>query len=151
MRHPAWIFAFLLLTLPAGAVLPGEQLADAKLEARARVLSAQLRCLVCRNQTIDDSDSGLARDLRLLLRERLQAGDSDEQAMAYIHNRYGDYVLLRPPFKSSTLLLWLGPLLVLAAGGLGVGLYWRRRGGATEALTADELARLDQLMKEDAA
>lgn len=151
MRHLAWIFALLLLALPAGAVLPGEQLADAKLEARARILSAQLRCLVCRNQTIDDSDSGLAHDLRLLLRERLQAGDSDEQALNYIHSRYGDYVLLKPPFNSSTLLLWLGPLLVLAVGGIGVGLYWRRRNGPSAPMTADEVARLDRLLKEDAA
>ncbi|MEY4966126.1 MAG: hypothetical protein RL274_1709 [Pseudomonadota bacterium] len=151
MRHLAWIFTLLLLIFPAGAVLPGEQLADGKLEARARILSAQLRCLVCRNQTIDDSDSGLAHDLRVLLRERLQAGDSDEQALAYIHNRYGDYVLLKPPFKSSTLLLWLGPLLVLAVGGIGVGIYWRRRNGPPVTLTADEVARLDRLMKEDAA
>jgi cytochrome c-type biogenesis protein CcmH len=149
MKRLALTLALLLLTLPASAVLPGEQLADPKLEARARVLSAQLRCMVCQNQTIDDSDSGLAHDLRVLLRERLQAGDTDAQAIAYIHARYGDYVLLKPPFKSSTLLLWLGPLLVLAVGGIGTGLYWRRRDGSPAPLTADEVARLDGLLKED--
>jgi cytochrome c-type biogenesis protein CcmH len=145
------VLAMLLLASPAWAVLPREQLADPKLEGRARALSAQLRCLVCQNQTIDDSDSGLAHDLRVLLRERLQAGDTDAQAMAYIHARYGDYVLLKPPFKPATLLLWLGPLLVLAVGGIGIGLYWRRRGGSPAPLTADETARLDRLLKEDAA
>ena len=140
MKRLALTLALLLLALPASAVLPGEHLADPKLEARARLLSAQLRCMVCQNQTIDDSDSGLAHDLRVLLRERLQAGDTDAQAIAYIHARYGDYVLLKPPFKPATLLLWLGPLLVLAVGGIGMGLYWRRRDGAPVPLTADATA-----------
>jgi len=143
---------FLLFAAPAFAVLPSEQLADPKLEARARAISAELRCVVCQNQTIDDSDAELAHDLRVLLRQRLMAGDSDEQAKAFIANRYGDYVLLRPPFETETLLLWLGPFLVLAGGGVGVGIYLkRRREGEAMALTAEEQARLDQLLKEDVA
>ncbi|HVW75509.1 MAG TPA: cytochrome c-type biogenesis protein [Rhizomicrobium sp.] len=146
------LFAFLLAATPAFAVLPSEQLDDPKLEARARAISAELRCVVCQNQTIDDSDAELAHDLRVLLRQRLQAGDSDRQAIAYIANRYGDYVLLKPPFEAETWLLWLGPLLVLVGGGIGVALYLRRRrGGTAPDLTADEQARLDRLLKEDAA
>jgi cytochrome c-type biogenesis protein CcmH len=149
----AWLlFAFLLLATPAFAVLPSEQLADPKLEARARAISSELRCVVCQNQTIDDSDAELAHDLRVLLRQRLKAGDTDQQAIAYIVNRYGDYVLLKPPFEAETLLLWLGPLLVLVAGGIGVVFYLRRRQGlAAPAFTAEEQARLDRLLKEDAA
>ena len=146
------LFAFLLAATPAFAVLPNEQLADPKLEARARAISTELRCVVCQNQTIDDSDADLAHDLRVLLRQRLKAGDTDRQAIAYIVNRYGDYVLLKPPFEAETLLLWLGPLLVLVAGGVGVLFYLRRRqNAAAPALTADEQARLDRLLKEDAA
>jgi len=146
------LLTFLLLATPAFAVLPNEQLADPRLEARARAISAELRCVVCQNQTIDDSDAELAHDLRVLLRQRLKAGDTDQQAIAFIVNRYGDYVLLRPPFEPETLLLWLGPLLVLLAGGTGLVFYLRRRrDGAVPALTADEQARLDRLLKEDAA
>jgi len=146
------LFAFLLAATPAFAVLPSEQLADPKLEARARAISAELRCVVCQNQTIDDSDAELAHDLRVLLRQRLKAGDTDRQAIGFIVNRYGDYVLLKPPFEAETLLLWLGPLLALLAGGAGVVFYLRRRrDGAIPALTADEQARLDRLLKEDTA
>ena len=146
------LFAFLLAATPAVAVLPSEQLADPALEARARAISAELRCVVCQNQTIDDSDAELAHDLRVLLRQRLKAGDTDRQAIAFIVNRYGDYVLLKPPFEAETLLLWLGPLLVLLAGGTGVAFYLRRRRDSTlPAFTADEQARLDRLLKEDAA
>jgi cytochrome c-type biogenesis protein CcmH len=137
---------------PAWAVLPSEQLSDPALELRARALSTQLRCVVCQNQTIDDSDADLAHDLRVLLRQRLKAGDSDRQAMAFIAGRYGDYVLLKPPFKGETMLLWLGPLLVLAAGAGGVGFYLRRRQGERAvAFTPSEQARLDRLLEEDAA
>ena len=111
----------------ARAVLPSEQLSDPKLESRARAISQELRCVVCQNQTIDDSDADLAHDLRVLLRERLLKGDSDEQAKAFIVKRYGTYVLLQPPFRLETLFLWFGPLLVLIAGGLGAALYVRRR------------------------
>jgi cytochrome c-type biogenesis protein CcmH len=97
------------------------------LEARARAISQDLRCVVCQNQTIDDSDAELAHDLRVLLRERLLKGDTDEQAKAFIVKRYGSYVLLKPPFRPETLLLWLGPLLVLITGGTGAALYMARR------------------------
>jgi cytochrome c-type biogenesis protein CcmH len=141
-----------LLTTPAFAVLPSEQLADPKLEARARAISTQLRCVVCQNQTIDDSDADLAHDLRVLLRQRLKAGDTDQQAIAFIVGRYGDYVLLKPPFEAETLLLWLGPLLVLVAGSVGVGVYLkRRRDAVAAAFTPEEQARLDRLLKEDVA
>ena len=111
----------------ARAVLPDEMLSDPALEARARTLSAELRCLVCQNQAIDDSNAPLARDLRLLLRERLAAGDSDDQAMTYLVSRYGNFIRLRPPFDLKTAALWLGPALVLI---LSAGLYlaYLRRG-----------------------
>ena len=146
------VFAFLVAATPAFAVLPNEQLADPALEARARAISAELRCVVCQNQTIDDSDAELAHDLRVLLRQRLKAGDTDKQAIAYIVNRYGDYVLLKPPFEAETLLLWLGPPLVLLAGGIGVAFYLRRRSDTEQSgFTPDEQARLDRLLKEDLA
>ena len=104
----------LALATPAIAVEPGEILADQALEARARAISAGLRCLVCQNQSIDDSNAPLARDLRVLVRERLMAGESDRDVVAYIVARYGDFVLLRPPVNSRTVLLWLAPLLSLA-------------------------------------
>jgi cytochrome c-type biogenesis protein CcmH len=103
----------MLLGAPAMAVEPDEILGDPALEARARHISEGLRCLVCQNQSIDDSNAPLARDLRLLVRERLQAGDSDAKVMRFIEERYGDFVLLRPPFNARTLLLWLAPFLVL--------------------------------------
>jgi cytochrome c-type biogenesis protein CcmH len=101
---------------PAQAVRPDERLPDPGLETRARDLSKELRCLVCRNQSVDDSDADLAHDLRLLVRERLTAGDSDGQVLAYVRARYGDFVLLRPPFKLDTWLLWGGPLALLLIG-----------------------------------
>ena len=112
---------------PAFAVDPGEKLADPALEARARAIAAELRCLVCQNQSIDDSDAPLAKDLRLLLRERLRAGASDEEAKAYIVARYGDFVLLRPPLKPQTLLLWGAPLIALGAGAFALWRAFRRR------------------------
>ena len=143
---------FVLLATPALAVLPSEQLADPKLEARARAISTQLRCVVCQNQTIDDSDADLAHDLRVLLRQRLKAGDSDAQAIAFIANRYGDYVLLKPPFDAQTLLLWLGPLLALLAGGAGVGFYLKRRcDSPVPTFSPEEQARLGRLLKDDTA
>lgn len=131
-RLPGVIVGVLLATSAAHAVLPNEQLADPKLEARAREISQELRCVVCQNQTIDDSDAELAHDLRVLLRERLLKGDSDEQAKAFIVKRYGSYVLLKPPFHAETLLLWLGPLLVLLAGGVSAGIYLFRRNPAED-------------------
>jgi cytochrome c-type biogenesis protein CcmH len=131
------------------AVQPAEMLADPALEARARELSAGLRCLVCQNQSIDDSDAPLAHDLRVLVRERLKAGETNEQVMAYIVERYGEYVLLKPPFAWHTLLLWLIPLIALA---LGVAAAVRgvarsnEGGGVSAALTREEEARLREVL-----
>ena len=149
MRRLAIALAFIAAATPALAVQPDEILADSAKEARARSLSAHLRCLVCQNQSIDDSNAPLARDLRLLVRERIVAGDDDKAVMDYIVARYGDFVLLKPPFKPETLILWLTPVLVLLAG------IWlarkATRGGAgkpAEALSADEQAKLDEMMRE---
>jgi len=130
---------------PAFAVQPDEVLSDPALEARARVLSQELRCLVCQNQSIDDSDALLARDLRLLLRERLKSGDSDQQVLDFLVARYGEFVLLRPPLGWNTVLLWLTPGLLLAAGVIVLLAAGCRRSRAilTEpALTPQEKARL---------
>jgi cytochrome c-type biogenesis protein CcmH len=133
---------------PARAVTPDEQLQDPKLEARARALSQELRCLVCQNQSIDDSAAPLAHDLRVILRERLAAGDSDAQAKAYLVRRYGDFVLLRPPFQADTWALWLGPLGVLLLGGAGVALYMRARSRTAEPpLSAADEAAAARLMQ----
>jgi cytochrome c-type biogenesis protein CcmH len=133
----------------AMAVEPDEILADAGLEGRARALSAELRCLVCQNQSIDDSNAPLARDLRLLVRERLRAGDSDAQVRAFVVARYGTFVLLKPPLAPSTLLLWLAPLLLLAGAGGLIMRHLRRPAPARtpEApLTREEQARLAELV-----
>jgi cytochrome c-type biogenesis protein CcmH len=133
---------------PAHAVRPDEMLADPALEARAEQVGSELRCLVCRNQSIEDSEADLAHDLRLLVRRRIAAGDTDDQVVAYIRSRYGDYVLLRPPVMLSTLLLWGGPPLILLLGGIGVALYYRRR-AASEAppLSTEERRRLAALLR----
>jgi cytochrome c-type biogenesis protein CcmH len=141
---------------PAHAVQPDEIMTDPVKEARARDLSRELRCMVCQNQSIDDSEAPLARDLRLLVRERIAAGDSDSQVLDFLVARYGEFVLLKPRFEQQTLLLWLVPPLVLLGGGLALWMNSRRRpkGGAEEAagppLTADEEARLRQLMASEA-
>ncbi len=141
-------FLLMLLTGPALAVLPSERLADPALEARARALSLELRCQVCQNQSIDDSNAPLAADLRRLVRERLVAGDSDAGVLDYVVRRYGDYVLLRPPMREDTALLWFGPLAILIAGGIGAFVYLRRRKPAIEAaLTAEEEARLKAIVE----
>ncbi|MFV0334098.1 MAG: cytochrome c-type biogenesis protein CcmH [Tropicimonas sp.] len=137
---------------PAGAVTPDEVLADPVLEARAREISKELRCLVCRNENIDESNAGLAADLRVLVRERLVAGDSDEGVIDYVVDRYGEYVLLRPTASGANLILWIaGPAMLLVAGAVGIG-YVRSRRGAPDAgaaaLTAAEEARLEDLLKE---
>ncbi|HEY0435910.1 MAG TPA: cytochrome c-type biogenesis protein [Phenylobacterium sp.] len=139
---------------PALAVTPDEQLADPKLEARARDVSQELRCVVCQNQSIDDSEAPLAHDLRVLLRERIAAGDTDAQAKAYLVQRYGSFVLLRPPFEPQTWALWLGPLLVLAIGGAGVAAYWREHRtpdgkNGQQALSAADEAELTRLMADE--
>src|SRR6516162_5227663 len=134
---------------PARAVLPDEVMADPAKEARARLLSRELRCMVCQNQSIDDSEAPLARDLRLLVRERIAAGDSDSQVIDFLVARYGEFVLLRPRFERQTLLLWLVPPLLLVGGGLALWVYTRRRvkdGEAGNALTAQEQARLAALL-----
>jgi cytochrome c-type biogenesis protein CcmH len=139
--------AALALAGPAFAVTPDEQLQDPRLEARARALSQELRCLVCQNQSIDDSAAPLAHDLRVILRERLAAGDSDKQAVGYLVRRYGDFVLLRPPFQPDTWALWLGPVAVLLLGGAGVSLYMRGRLRAADApLSAADEAEASRLM-----
>jgi cytochrome c-type biogenesis protein CcmH len=133
------------------AVEPGEMLDDPALEARAREISKELRCLVCQNQSIDDSSADLARDLRLIVRQRLTAGDSDGQVLQYVTDRYGDFVLLRPPVKPATLILWLTPPLLLAAGAALSIAYLRRRQRQVETalrpLSEDERQRLDALLK----
>jgi cytochrome c-type biogenesis protein CcmH len=144
----ALLVALLLSCLPALAVEPSEMLPDPALEARARTLGRALRCVVCQNQAIDDSAAEVAHDMRRAVRERLVAGDSDGQVMAYMVARYGDYVLLQPPFKPGTWLLWLGgPLVLLVAGGALAFAARRRRVVPTPApLTADERARIDSLL-----
>ncbi len=135
---------------PAGAVLPDEVLDDPILEARARDLSREIRCVVCQNESIDTSNAELARDLRLLVRERLVAGDSDAQVLDFLVARYGEFVLLRPRFKPTNYLLWFGPAAVLLLGGLGIALQYRRRqahGTAAARLTPEEQARLKRLLK----
>ncbi len=148
----ALVFLLVGVATSALAVLPDERLADPVLEARARALSQELRCLVCRNQSIDDSNADLAHDLRVLVRERLQAGDSDRQVLAFLTSRYGDYVLLRPPVKPTTWLLWFGPPALLLAGALALLVAWRRRRAGTPMqqtpLTEDEQERLARLMRE---
>jgi len=139
----------LLAGSPALAVEPDEVLADPALEARARDLSAELRCMVCQNQSIDDSSAPLAKDLRILLRERISAGDTDEQVMTFLVARYGDFILLRPRFAPYTLVLWLTPVLMLALGAYAAFAVLRRRPRAEAALTEAERQRLDRLLKED--
>jgi cytochrome c-type biogenesis protein CcmH len=135
----------------AHAVQPDEVMADPVKEARARNLSRELRCMVCQNQSIDDSEAPLARDIRLLVRERLAAGDSDAQVIDFLVARYGEFVLLKPRFERQTLVLWLVPPVLLTGGGLALWLHIRRRSkeeaeAANRPLTADEEARLAALV-----
>lgn len=146
------LLVWLTLASALWAVEPDEVLDDPALEERARALSAELRCLVCRNESIDESSAELARDLRLLVRERLVAGDSDTEVMAFVVARYGEYVLLNPPVRGSTWLLWLsGPALALVSGALA----WRFLKGRaalpepSDALSGDEQARLRELLDDD--
>ncbi len=137
------------LTGAAMAVTPDEMLADPALEARAREISAHLRCMVCQNQSIDDSDADLARDLRVIVRERLLAGDSNDEVLAYLESRYGEFVLLKPRLSARNALLWGAPVIMLALGGI----YLLRRGRSqtrpAEALTSEEKARLDAIMSRE--
>jgi cytochrome c-type biogenesis protein CcmH len=137
------------------ATNPDEILQDPALEQRARGLSKQLRCLVCQNQSIDDSDADLARDLRRIVREQLVAGRSDSEIMAYVTARYGDFVLLRPPVKPATWGLWFGPAFVLVIAAAGLVIYLRARSGRPDHrppdLDAEERRRLDALLREESA
>ena len=140
----------LALATPALAVLPDERLADPALESRARALSQDLRCMVCQNQSIDDSDAPLARDLRVLVRERLKAGDSDRQVMDYLVARYGEFVLLRPRLGWHTAVLWGAPVLFLLVGGAYLAVAARRRRLSPvqpAPLTEEEKAKLEAALK----
>jgi cytochrome c-type biogenesis protein CcmH len=144
----------LLLAVPAFAVEPGEMLDDPALEQRARDLSAVIRCVVCQNESIDSSNAEIAHELRVLVRERLVAGDSDQEVLDYLVARYGDFVLLRPPMKPETYLLWFGPFLILLIGVVAVFLYFRRQRAASAppaVLTPEEETRLARLLAEDSA
>jgi cytochrome c-type biogenesis protein CcmH len=148
-----FVIALVVGSSAAYAVQPDEIMSDPVKESRARDLSRELRCMVCQNQSIDDSEAPLARDLRLLVRERIAAGDSDAQVIDFLVARYGEFVLLKPRLERHTLLLWLLPPLALAGGGLGLWIYSRRRAKSAAAedqarfkLTAEEEARLERLI-----
>jgi cytochrome c-type biogenesis protein CcmH len=152
---PLLLIAALLLSLCGGlarAVEPNEMLSDPALEARARAISRDIRCLVCQNQSIDDSQADLAHDLRVLIRERLVAGDSDSQVRDFLVTRYGDFVLLNPPVKPKTYLLWFGPAAIFLVALLTIALYFRRRRheAGPAALSAEESARLQTLLARNA-
>ena len=138
--------AWLALLTPAWAVLPDEVLADPALETRARNLSHELRCMVCQNQSIDDSNADLARDLRVLVRERLQAGDSDRQVIDYVVARYGEFVLLKPRFSARNALLWGTPILLLLIGGAVIFVRTRQGAGNEPRLSDDERAAVERLL-----
>ncbi|MEP5758340.1 MAG: cytochrome c-type biogenesis protein [Litoreibacter sp.] len=140
----------LILAVPVWAVEPDEVLDDPVLEERARIISADVRCVVCQNEPIDTSHAGVARDLRLLIRERLVAGDTDQEVFDYLVARYGDYVLFRPPFKPSTYALWIAPFALIGIGGISVGYVLMRKPKrkALELSAADE-AEIDRLLKDD--
>jgi cytochrome c-type biogenesis protein CcmH len=141
-----WLLLLALVASPVLAVLPDEMLADPALEARARVISQDLRCVVCQNQSIDDSDAPLARDLRIVVREQLQKGQSDAEVRDYVVARYGNFVLLKPPVEPATWGLWLGPFALLLGGGIGLWL-WSRRARPVEVtpLSSEEAAELARL------
>jgi cytochrome c-type biogenesis protein CcmH len=152
MRRLALALALCLAPLMAAAVQPDEILPDPALEARARAITAELRCVVCRSESIDDSNAAIARDLRLLVRERLVAGDSDEEVRAFVVARYGEYVLLRPPFTWRNAALWLsGPAILLMGAAIAFGFIRRRARAAPPPpapLSPDEEKRLAALLKE---
>ena len=150
MKHLVLIFTLLMTAVPALAVQPDEVLPDAAMEARAREISKGLRCLVCRNENIDESNADLARDLRLLVRERLVEGDSNEQVIDYVVDRYGEFVLLKPTLTGANKLLWVaGPLMLLAALFVGINFVRRRQNESDVAeLTPEEQARLEAIMKD---
>ncbi|MBR3190498.1 cytochrome c-type biogenesis protein [Bosea sp. (in: a-proteobacteria)] len=147
---PLLLAALLAFSAPVLAVQPNEVLKDQALEQRARQISSGLRCLVCQNQSIDDSDAPLAKDLRILVRERLTAGDNDKAVIDFVVARYGDFVLLRPPMNARTIALWAAPFLIVLFGAI---FLWRRRNRAASpagtTLTAEEQHRLDQLLRDE--
>jgi cytochrome c-type biogenesis protein CcmH len=151
MRWPrlALLCVVAMLAAPALAVQPDELMKDPALEARARALSSELRCMVCQNQSIDDSDAPLARDIRLLIRKRIAEGQSNDAVRTYLVSRYGDFILLKPPLKLETLLLWLSAPLTLCAGLAAVVLVRRRAPAATQGLSAEEEAQLAALTGEE--
>lgn len=147
---PLFLAGLIALAAPALAVQPSEVLKNPALEQRAREISSGLRCLVCQNQSIDDSDAPLARDLRILVRERLVAGDNDKAVIDFVVARYGDFVLLRPPMNARTIALWAAPFLIVLFGAV---FLWRRRNRAAApadaTLTAEEQRRLDDLLRDE--
>lgn len=152
LRHLIAVVMLALMAAPAMAVQPDEVLEDPVLEDRARELSKGLRCLVCRNESIDESNADLASDLRILVRERLVAGDSDDEVIDFVVDRYGEYVLLKPRFDGSTWILWAaGPAMLVLALGIGIG-YVRGRETAQPVqeagLSDEEKARLEKILKE---
>jgi cytochrome c-type biogenesis protein CcmH len=141
---------FCLSVLPALAVQPDEMLPDAALESRARALSAELRCMVCQNESIDDSDAPLAKDLRILVRERLKAGDSDKAVKDFLVERYGDFILLKPPLELRTIALWSAPFVLLILGAAGLYLSSRRRrAAAADSLSQTEQSKIDEILKRE--
>ncbi|HXW27522.1 MAG TPA: cytochrome c-type biogenesis protein [Xanthobacteraceae bacterium] len=149
----ALVTAAVIHGTPARAVLPDEMLPDPALEARARALSRELRCMVCQNQSIDDSDAPLARDLRILVRERLKDGDSDRQVLDFLTARYGEFVLLKPRFSWHTAALWGTPAALIVLGGIALVMVLRRRAPARDkdvgALSAAEQQRVEDIMRQD--
>ena len=158
MKCRIWLTSWLLLSLlvlasPVRATEPDEILQDAAQEKRARAITRELRCVVCQNQSVDDSDAPLAKDIRVIVRERIVAGETDEQVRAFVVNRYGQYVLLRPPLGIDTALIWIGPFALLAVA-LGVAAVYLRRArpagdAAAGGLSAEDERRLDDLLKDE--
>ncbi|MBC7908832.1 MAG: cytochrome c-type biogenesis protein CcmH [Rhodospirillaceae bacterium] len=152
MRRFVLAAMLMVLSAPAIAVDPSEMLPDPKQEERAQDLGKGLRCMVCQSESIEDSNADLAKDLRIIVRERIAKGETDDQVRKFVVDRYGDYVLLKPPFKASTLILWVGPFVLLLAGIVAVFGFYRRRGTAAPAqpapLTPEEKRRLDALLKD---
>lgn len=155
LRRGTILYALAMITAvwsgPAVAVRPDEMLSNPVLEARARSIGSELRCLVCQNESIDDSDADLAHDLRMLVRQRLLAGDSDEQVKQYIVDRYGNYVLLKPPFEPETYLLWFGPVIFIICGAVTALVFYRRSSQQLAVpLSQDEARRVATLIDDKA-